>query len=67
MTATAVGLALTAGDPLSLLALAALVTAVHLQVRTVEEPHLLALHGADYRNYTAATGRFLPRLRRSTR
>ncbi|MEU4803830.1 isoprenylcysteine carboxylmethyltransferase family protein [Actinosynnema sp. NPDC023587] len=61
MIATGAGLALTAADPVSLSALPALVVAVHLQVRAVEEPHLLARHGGTYRDYTARTGRFLPR------
>jgi protein-S-isoprenylcysteine O-methyltransferase Ste14 len=64
MFVTGAGLAFTAGDVVSLLALVVLLVAVHLQVLTVEEPHLLALHGDTYRAYTAHTGRFLPRLRR---
>lgn len=64
MIVTGAGLALTAADPVSLLGLVALLVAVHLQVRAVEEPHLLALHGEVYRAYTARTGRFLPRPRR---
>lgn len=31
-----------------------------LQVRVVEEPHLLAIHGEVYRRYAARTGRFVP-------
>ncbi|WP_158842826.1 hypothetical protein [Saccharothrix deserti] len=30
---------------------------MHLQVCTVEEPHLLALHGAYYCGYITITGR----------
>ena len=44
------------------LALVALVVAVQLQVRAVEEPYLLAAHGEDYAAYAAATGRFVPRI-----
>ena len=34
--------------------------ALELQVRRVEEPYLLAKHGAAYRRYTANVGRFIP-------
>ncbi len=34
--------------------------ALQLQVRTVEEPYLLAEHADTYRDYAARTGRFLP-------
>ncbi len=44
----------------SIAALAALVAAVQLQVWAVEEPYLLATHGAAYAAYAARTGRFLP-------
>lgn len=33
---------------------------LELQVRVVEEPHLLAVHGDRYRLYAERTGRFLP-------
>jgi protein-S-isoprenylcysteine O-methyltransferase Ste14 len=36
------------------------VAALELQVRRVEEPYLLAKHGAAYRRYTASVGRFIP-------
>ncbi|MFC6091552.1 hypothetical protein [Saccharothrix lopnurensis] len=45
MTATGAGLGLTTGDVVSLSDLMALLVAVHLRVRAVEEPHLFALHG----------------------
>jgi protein-S-isoprenylcysteine O-methyltransferase Ste14 len=41
-------------------AFVALVVAVQLQVRVVEEPHLRRLHGDPYAAYAARTGRFLP-------
>ena len=44
---------------LSVIALVALVTAVELQVRLIEEPYLLATHGGDYQRYAARTGRFV--------
>jgi protein-S-isoprenylcysteine O-methyltransferase Ste14 len=37
-----------------------LVATVELQVRRVEEPHLLRVHGEAYRAYTATVGRFVP-------
>lgn len=44
-------------------ALLVLVT-IEAQVRLVEEPNLLAVHGEDYRRWAATTGRFLPGLGR---
>jgi protein-S-isoprenylcysteine O-methyltransferase Ste14 len=44
----------------SVAALAALVAAVQLQVRTAEEPYLRAAHGDVYAAYAARAGRFLP-------
>ena len=64
MTAATLGLALLVPNPASLLALAALVAAVEIQVRFVEEPHLARAHGEPYRRYAALTGRFLPRIGR---
>lgn len=61
---TATGLALMAPNVIALAALALLLTAVEIQVRAVEEPHLAAEHGAAYRTYAARTGRFLPGLGR---
>lgn len=36
------------------------VVTIQAQVRLVEEPNLLAVHGDAYRRWAAATGRFLP-------
>jgi protein-S-isoprenylcysteine O-methyltransferase Ste14 len=44
----------------SVLALVALVVAVELQVRAVEEPYLRAMHGSAYAAYAARAGRFVP-------
>jgi protein-S-isoprenylcysteine O-methyltransferase Ste14 len=33
---------------------------IELQVRVVEEPYLLAVHGDSYRDYLATVGRFVP-------
>lgn len=62
MVATQVGFALAVPNWLSLLATAALVAAVELQVRLIEEPYLLRVHGSAYRAYAARTGRFIPHL-----
>ena len=37
---------------------------IQVQVRLVEEPNLIAVHGEAYRRWAAATGRFLPGLGR---
>ncbi len=63
LTATALtvlGLVLLVPNVLSLVMLAAVVTALHIQVRLVEEPYLLRVHGEAYRRYAERTGRFLP-------
>lgn len=57
---TAIGLALVTPNLLSALMLVAFLVSVEVQVRLVEEPHLLAIHGAAYRDYAALTGRFVP-------
>ena len=53
-------MALLTPNPVAILAVAALVIALELQVRRVEEPHLLRVHADAYRTYAARTGRFLP-------
>jgi protein-S-isoprenylcysteine O-methyltransferase Ste14 len=50
----------------SVVALVALVVAVQLQVRAVEEPYLAATHGVVYADYAARAGRFLPGIGRLT-
>jgi protein-S-isoprenylcysteine O-methyltransferase Ste14 len=62
MALTALGLTLMAPTVGGLVALAVLVLALELQVRAVEEPHLVALHGPAFAAYAARTGRFVPRL-----
>lgn len=57
---TVLGLALIVPNVVAALMLAAVVTAIQIQVRLVEEPYLLRVHGDDYRRYAARTGRFLP-------
>lgn len=58
--ATAVGLALTVPNLVMAMGLVAVLAAHQVQVRLVEEPYLLRMHGADYARYAARTGRFLP-------
>ena len=64
MTLTYAGLVLLAPSALAVTALVTLLIALELQVRAVEEPHLLRTHGDAYRRYAAATGRFVPGLGR---
>lgn len=60
MLPTALGLTMLVPSWVSLLGLAGLVLALELQVRVVEEPHLLRAHGGAYAGYAARVGRFVP-------
>lgn len=60
MVLAQVGVVLMVPTWVSAAALVALVAAVQLQVRAVEEPYLLATHGRTYAAYAARAGRFLP-------
>jgi|SRR6476619_2251552 len=60
MIPTVIGLVLMVPSALSLGAIVALVVALELQVRLVEEPYLLKVHGATYAEYAARVGRFVP-------
>jgi len=62
MVVAQLGIVLMVPTWVSVLALLALVVAVQLQVRAVEEPYLRAVHGDAYGVYLAATGRFLPKV-----
>jgi protein-S-isoprenylcysteine O-methyltransferase Ste14 len=44
--------------------LVAFVIGLQIQVRLVEEPYLLRVHGDAYRRYAERTGRFVPWLGR---
>ncbi len=44
----------------SALAIGALLAALELHVRAVEEPYLTRVHGRAYRDWGRRTGRFLP-------
>ncbi len=60
MVTALTGLALMVPSALSVLAVVALVAAVQLQVRAVEEPYLLSTHDQRYAHYAARVGRFVP-------
>jgi protein-S-isoprenylcysteine O-methyltransferase Ste14 len=60
MIPVAVGLALMVPNVVGVLAVAALVAALEIQTRLVEEPYLLRAHGEAYRSYAARAGRFFP-------
>ena len=60
MIVAATGLALMVTNPIAIAGTVGLIVAIELQVRFVEEPHLVRLHGDDYEAYTNAVGRFVP-------
>lgn len=60
MLITAAGLAMMIPNVVSIVGLVALIAALEVQVRLVEEPYLLATQGDAYRRYARSTGRFVP-------
>lgn len=60
LLAAAIGLALMVPNAVAIVALLALLTAIELQVRVVEEPYLRRTHGDAYASYASRVGRFLP-------
>jgi protein-S-isoprenylcysteine O-methyltransferase Ste14 len=60
MLPTALGLTLLVPSWVALAGLLGLIAALELQVRVVEEPHLLQAHGGAYATYAARVGRFVP-------
>ena len=54
------GIALVTPSLVALAGFLLLVATIELQVRIVEEPHLLTVHGDDYRSYLTNAGRFMP-------
>lgn len=58
------GFALAVGSPWCLAALALAWAGIEIQVRALEEPYLLRLHGDAFRRYAAQVGRFVPGLGR---
>jgi protein-S-isoprenylcysteine O-methyltransferase Ste14 len=64
MIPTSLGLTLMVPNVVALIGFAALVLALEIQVRLVEEPYLRKVHGKDYASYAGRTGRFAPGLGR---
>ena len=64
MVVTALGLFLIVPNVVTFVAFLALLLALELQVRVVEEPYLLKKHGDSYRDYARKVGRFVPWLGR---
>jgi protein-S-isoprenylcysteine O-methyltransferase Ste14 len=60
MLPASAGLALMVPSWVALAGLAALLLALELQVRVVEEPYLRRVHGERYAGYASRVGRFLP-------
>jgi protein-S-isoprenylcysteine O-methyltransferase Ste14 len=60
MLLATLGLVFLVPNALAVAAWLALVAAVELQVRRVEEPYLLRTHGASYADYARSVGRFVP-------
>jgi len=62
MLPTVLGLVLMAPSALAIAGLLVLFAGLEMQVRLVEEPHLLRTHGDEYAAYAAKVGRFVPAL-----
>jgi protein-S-isoprenylcysteine O-methyltransferase Ste14 len=54
------GIALVTPNLVAIAGFLLLVATIELQVRVVEEPYLLTVHGDAYRDYLANVGRFVP-------
>jgi protein-S-isoprenylcysteine O-methyltransferase Ste14 len=59
---TVLGLMLMVPNVVALAGFAAILVSLEMQVRLVEEPYLLQVHGDAYARYAAKVGRFLPGL-----
>lgn len=64
MLVFAVGVVLMVPNVPAIAALVLLVVTIEMQVRVVEEPYLLRVHGDSYRSYGRTVGRFVPILGR---
>ena len=60
MMVVSVGLVLMVPSPVAFIGFAALIVALQLQVRVVEEPYLLRVQGQPYASYASRVGRFIP-------
>lgn len=67
MIVCTLGLVLLVPSVLAVVALAALILGVEMQVRLIEEPYLVRVHGEAYRAWAARVGRFLPFVGRGVR
>lgn len=67
MIVCTLGLVLLVPSVLAVIAQVALIIGVELQVRLIEEPYLVRIHGEAYRAWTARVGRFLPFIGRGVR
>jgi protein-S-isoprenylcysteine O-methyltransferase Ste14 len=67
MILASLGMALMVPNIVAAAALLSLVTAIELQVRFVEEPYLIRVHGQTYLDYASRRGRFLPKIGRLRR
>ena len=67
MIPTSLGLTFMVPNVIALAGFAALVLALEIQVRLVEEPYLRKVHGQGYDSYAARTGRFMPGVGRMQR
>ncbi|NKR10621.1 MULTISPECIES: isoprenylcysteine carboxylmethyltransferase family protein [unclassified Paenarthrobacter] len=61
------GMALMVPNPVAIAGLAVTLIGIEIQVRLVEEPYLRRIHGAEYMDYAARVGRFLPGIGRHRR
>jgi protein-S-isoprenylcysteine O-methyltransferase Ste14 len=64
MLPATLGLVLLVPSGIALLAFVGLFVAIELQVRAVEEPYLLQMHGDAYADYAVRVGRFVPAMGR---
>jgi protein-S-isoprenylcysteine O-methyltransferase Ste14 len=64
LLANSLALGLLVPTPAALVAVLVCLSALQLQTRRVEEPHLSRVHGEDYLRYARAVGRFLPAIGR---
>lgn len=60
MMPTVFGFVLMVPSAIAIAGLLTLAIGLELQVRLVEEPHLLKVHGRDYAQYSSRVGRFVP-------
>jgi protein-S-isoprenylcysteine O-methyltransferase Ste14 len=60
MVVFGLGIALVTPNVVAIVGFVLLVATIELQVRVVEEPYLLTVHGDAYRDYLAGVGRFVP-------